>query len=282
MTGLNGAGNGTDRGIDRLSTTTVMGELTGRLAQFKLSGLELLILLIIRAHARDGLGHAFPRRETLAKEAMCTERSASRATARLERLGLIRKDWRRSQGGRTFYELVDEQVTKSSPAGDQIVTSRCPNGHPQVTRLSLTTKEKEDLERTPPSGGERAREGEVFSSEVDRRQVELLLPIDGGGNRMAPLKRFNPSDATVEWAAEHYGINAREERILGEFIDYHLEHNKLPADIDAAYRRWIRRQSRFDNRDAERSRDRRQHSTPEVNAAFDDALSQMRAHGARQ
>jgi hypothetical protein len=29
-------------------------------------------------------------------------------------------------------------------------------------------------------------------------------------------------------------------RILGEFIDWHIQHNELPADLDAAFKRWIR------------------------------------------
>src|SRR5690242_1607370 len=99
---------------------------------------------------------------------------------------------------------------------------------------------------------------------------------------MAPLNRFNPSDATVEWAAERYGINAREPDLLGEFIDYHLEHSKLPEDIEAAYRRWIRRepafaQRRFGNRAAARSRDRRQHSTPAEDEAFARGFEKLKA-----
>ena len=91
---------------------------------------------------------------------------------------------------------------------------------------------------------------------------------------MAPLRSFNPSAATVEWAAEqHYGINARDPGLLGEFIDYNLEHDKLPADIDAAYRRWLRRQRRFDERDAANARGspRRSHRTSLVQSALNRA-----------
>jgi hypothetical protein len=53
------------------------------------------------------------------------------------------------------------------------------------------------------------------------------------------LKRYDPSAALVDWAAK-YGINARDDRVLGEFRDLHIRYNHLPTDTEAAYRRWIR------------------------------------------
>ena len=86
-------------------------------------------------------------------------------------------------------------------------------------------------ERTPPSGESRAREGEDFSVDgVDAKQGVLLLPINGGGQRMAPLRRYNPPDALADFAAQ-LGINARADSVLGEFIDYYLERGVLPEDI---------------------------------------------------
>jgi hypothetical protein len=121
----------------------------------------------------------------------------------------------------------------------------------------------------------------------DEKQGVLLLPINGGGDRMAPLKRYNPSAELVDWAAE-LGVNALADGVLGEFIDYRLEHDKLPADIEAAYRRWVRREQRFAERDAERfqSRPGQCSNAAEAEAeaafdvAFDDALRQSRANGA--
>jgi hypothetical protein len=70
-----------------------------------------------------------------------------------------------------------------------------------------------------------------------------LLPLDGRGDRRALLKRYNPSAALVDWAWKEYGINALADHVLSKFIDWHIEHNKLPVDleaIEAAYRNWIR------------------------------------------
>ena len=126
-------------------------------------------------------------------------------------------------------------------------------------------------ERTPPSGESRAREGEDLSVDgVDAKQGVLLLPINGGGQRMAPLRRYNPPEALVDMAAQ-LGINARADSVLGEFIDYYLERGVLPEDIDAAFRRWVRRQARFAERDAAQS----QSKSPERRSTLEDALNAL-------
>jgi hypothetical protein len=132
-----------------------------------------------------------------------------------------------------------------------------------------------------------AREGENDSNDgVDEKQG-ALLPLNGRGDRRALLKSYNPSAALVNWAREQYGINALDDRVLGEFIDWRIEHNDLPGDfeaIEAAYRRWIRRELRF----AEQSRHRpQQHGNvaeAESEAAVEAVrrLRAMRANGAGQ
>jgi hypothetical protein len=144
-----------------------------------------------------------------------------------------------------------------------------------------TPTESEQEERTkPPSGESRAsaREGgEDFSNAgVDRSQVEMLPPTDGGGGeRMvrerAKLKSYNPAAWVVDEAAK-LGVNALDPHELGRFMAWHLKNGKVPADPDQAYYYWIT-DPRFPKR-------RSDAAEPEVNAAFDDALSQMRAHGA--
>jgi hypothetical protein len=87
---------------------------------------------------------------------------------------------------------------------------------------------------------------------------------------MAPLRRYNPPEALVDMAAQ-LGINARADSVLGEFIDYYLERGVLPEDIDAAFRRWVRRQARFAERDAAQS----QSKSPERRGILEDALNAL-------
>ena len=87
---------------------------------------------------------------------------------------------------------------------------------------------------------------------------------------MAPLRRYNPPDALVDFAAQ-LGVNARADSVLGEFIDYYLQQAVLPKDIDAAFRRWVRRQARFAERDAAWP----QSKSPEPRSTFEDALNAL-------
>ena len=97
-----------------------------------------------------------------------------------------------------------------------------------------------------------------------------MLPIKGGGQRMAPLRRYNPPDALVDFAAQ-LGVSARVDSVLGEFIDYYLEKGVLPKGIDATFHRWVRRQARFAERDAARP----QSKSPECRSTLEDALNAL-------
>jgi hypothetical protein len=155
-----------------------------------------------------------------------------------------------------------------------------------VTNAAPT--ESEQRERTPPLGESRAREGEDFSNDwLDEKQGVLLLPINGGGDRMEPLRRYNPSAELVAWARELYGISALDERVLGEFIDWHIEHDNLPRNIEAieaAYRRWIRREARFVQQSRHRPQEHGNVAEAESEAAVEAVrrLRAMRANGAGQ
>jgi hypothetical protein len=75
-----------------------------------------------------------------------------------------------------------------------------------------------------------------------------LLPFSGRADRLALLKRFNPPPTLVDWAREERGVNALADHVLGKFIDWRIEKNQLPIDleaIEAAYRNWIRDEPRF-------------------------------------
>jgi hypothetical protein len=123
-----------------------------------------------------------------------------------------------------------------------------------------------------------AREGGFSYNRVEEKQ-RVLLPIDGARERrLAALKAYNPSRGLIEWAAE-LRVNAFDDNVLGEFIDWHIEHDDLPGDFEATeagYRRWIRRKRSF----AKQSRHRPlQHSnaTDAETAAAREFFGRMRA-----
>jgi hypothetical protein len=251
--------------------------------------------------------------ERTADEANLDRRNVHRAIRQLEARGILERLRGGGRGRSSEYRVIfkraadatnsvdDDAVSDGNSVTGDAVCDADNTGNSVVfgqetasfSDLNSVTDdaptESEQKERTdPPSGESRAREGDrvFFDDGVDdENQGVLLLPINGGGDRMAPLKRYNPSAELVDWAAE-LGVNALADGVLGEFIDYHLDHDKLPADIEAAYRRWVRREQRFAERDAERfqSRPRQRSNAAEAEAAFDvafdDALRQSRANGA--
>lgn len=193
-------------------------------------------------------------------------------------LGLLRGGGR---GHVTEYRVIfkrEGDVVNCAENGAFSEAENSPESGPETapfTGLNCTEygapTESVQKERTPPSGESRAREGEDFSLDgVDSKQGVLLLPIKGGGQRMAPLRRYNPPDALVDFAAQ-LGVNARADSVLGEFIDYYLQQAVLPKDIDAAFRRWVRRQARFAERDAAWS----QSKSPKPRSTFEDALNAL-------
>jgi hypothetical protein len=148
-----------------------------------------------------------------------------------------------------------------------------------MPKMAPQQSQNRKKEQNPLRGSrERARaRGEDFSNAgVDRSQVEMLPPTDGGGGeRMvrerAKFKSYNPAAWVVDEAAK-LGVNALDPHELGRFMAWHLKNGKVPADPDQAYYYWIT-DPRFPKR-------RSNAAEAEVNAAFDDVLSQMRAHGA--
>jgi DNA-binding MarR family transcriptional regulator len=306
-------------------TGSYWGAVPRWVAALGLTGRELRVLIVIASHARkprseprpDGVIETRIARvsiERIADEANLDRRNVHRAIRQLEARGILERLRGGGRGRSSEYRVIfkraadatnsvdDDAVSDGNSVTGDAVCDADNTGNSVVfgqetasfSDLNSVTDdaptESEQKERTdPPSGESRAREGDrgFFDDGVDdEKQGVLLLPINGGGDRMAPLKRYNPSAELVDWAAE-LGVNALADGVLGEFIDYRLEYDKLPADIEAAYRRWVRREQRFaEQRDAERfqSRPRQRSNAAEAEAAFDvafdDALRQSRANGA--
>ena len=277
-------------------TGPFFGMIPRRVAKLRLPGRVHAVLDVIACHANPKKGNrAYLRRDTIANEAGIDCSKVSFCTRWLEKNGLLEISGRGGRGLANTYRIIPdaEAVTPAAAttaaensADDGTVSNQngAENGAAfgQNGAKNGTPTESEQKERTePPSGESRAsaREGgEDFSNAgVDRSQVEMLPPTDGGGGeRMvrerAKLKSYNPAAWVVDEAAK-LGVNALDPHELGRFMAWHLKNGKVPADPDQAYYYWIT-DPRFLKRPSNAAE-------AEVNAAFDDALSQMRAHGAR-
>jgi hypothetical protein len=274
------------------------GMIPRRVAKLRLPGRVHAVLDVIACHANPKKGNrAYLRRDTIANEAGIDCSKVSFCTRWLEKNGLVEISGRGGRGLANTYRIIPDAeavrpaaATTAAENGADDGTVSNQNGavfgqngaaFGQIGAKNGTPTESEQKEITePPSGESRpsTREGgEDFSNAgVDRSQVEMLPPTDGGGGvRMvrerAKFKSYNPAAWVVDDAAK-LGVNALDPHELGRFMAWHLKNGKVPADPDQAYYYWIT-DPRFLKR-------RSNAAEAEVNAAIDDALSQMRAHGA--
>jgi DNA-binding MarR family transcriptional regulator len=281
------------------------------LAPLDLTGRELRVLLVIACHAGKASREPRPHgvietriaqigSERIADEANLDRRNVQRVIRQLEAKGILEGLHGGGRGRTSEYRIIfkqaayatnsvdDDAVCGAEDAGNSVVFSQETASFSDQNSVTCDAHtESEQKERTdPPSGESRARGEEDFSNDwVNEKQGVLLTPINGGGDRMAPLRRYNPSAELLDWASESYSINALDERVLGEFIDWHIEHDNLPGNIgaiEAAYRRWIRREARFAGQSRHRPQQHSNAAEAEAEAAVEAVrrMRAMRANGA--
>ena len=247
-----------------------------------LRGRSLNVYAAICSHAgRDG--RAWPSLERLSSETGIDRRHLSALIRKIEATGLMSTRRGRGRGHTTVYRLIDDVGLNVTAEGDISSAGNVTNPLSEMSPLEglnvtsggdPTTKEL-SKERTPPPGECRAREeGDFSNDDGDEKQGVLLLPMNGGReHRLAALKAYNPSPATIQFAAD-LGVNARDPCMLSKFVDWHIEHNNLPANseaIDAAYRNWIRNEPRFAGGHHARGSPRRPRRSRMVESALDRA-----------
>ena len=281
-------------------------------APLDLTGHELRVLLVIACYARKETRIAQRTIVQIAEEVNLDRRNVQRAIRRLEARGIVKRllgggRVRGSRAGRSSeYQIILTRPADTTNSGNGVAVSNAGDvqnnanddavfgqetasfsGLNNVT--SAAPSESEQKERTPPSGEShaRARGADLSNNEVDGRQGLLLLPFNRRSDLRALLKNYNPSAALVDLAREQHGINALDDRVLGEFIDWHIEHNKLPRDIEAieaAYRRWIRREWRLAEQSRHRPQQRSDAGEADTAAAaeFFERTRELRTNGAVQ
>jgi hypothetical protein len=277
------------------------GIIPRRVAKLRLPGRVHAVLDVIACHANPKRGNrAYLCRDTIANEAGIDCSKVSFCTRWLKKNGVVEISGRGGRGLANVYRIIPDAeavtpaaatVVAENGADDGIVSGQNGADFGSKTVLILaqngaifgTPTEEEQKERTdPPSGEARTRareEGDDFlNDEVDRRQIEMLFPFNGGGgreHRLAALKTYNPNAETIQFGSD-LGINAHDLRVLGKFRDWHIEHNILPANreaIDAAYRNWLRNEQRFADSHNARGPPRRPHRSRLAESALNRATA---------
>lgn len=183
----------------------------------------VLIYCALAAHA-DREGHCWPGRTRLGDIAGLSERQVSRATAELERKGLLRKE--SLSGSRVDYYLTP--LTSETAPPDTRVT-------PPLTAVTPRTDQGTDQKKT-----ERAREPEPPSPPPDpspplsecRLQTRTPLPAD-----------WQLPDDWWEWAtSQRPDLVGKIDAVASNFFDYHASKSTRSACWIAEWRRWIRRE----------------------------------------
>jgi hypothetical protein len=237
------------------------GMIPRRVAQMRLPRRAHAVLDVIACHARGG--YARLSRDTIASEARIDPTKVSFCTRWLEKNGLLAISGRGGRGLANTYRIIyDENGAVDGTVSDQNGADFGSKTVPILARngaiFGIPTEIEQKERNTPPSGGvARAREGgfSVMDEEekedatesdgADRRQINMLLPIAGGGARGdASLDDYQPSQKTIELACE-LGLDALSKGMLDHWRDNRRANGKIPADPDADYRNWLRNEKRI-------------------------------------
>ena len=197
----------------------------------------ILVYCALATHA-DQDGHCWPGRSRLAGICNLSERQISRATAELERKGLLRKSYRAN--GMVDYYLLP--VTNQATPPDTVVT---PPLTPASPRTDQGINQKEQREPIPePAGIEPVAATPSGAPSESATQPEPpkapVIPI--------PSKTSLPNDWELPegyraWAEQHRpDLTERLDAIAANFFDYHLSKGTRSASWIAEWRRWINRE----------------------------------------
>ena len=196
---------------------------------------DLRVLIVIAWHANEER-LAWPSLTTIATLARTTEHKVTVSTKKLETKRLLRKHRRRAKHGwANVYEILlddPEPPPKSDSAKSDSAKSDSASldGEPPPNSDSRTEDSEQKESPTPRAG---AREGGSFSNDLDG---------------------YQPTTETVAWASEKYGLDASDQERINAYRDHWRAKGEIPRNLDAAYRKWIRKEHEFAQRDQHQRR----------------------------
>jgi hypothetical protein len=195
-------------------------------AAHKLGAPALRVLIAISAYA-DANGRAYPSLKRIARETGISRRNLPRAIRALVSAGLMRSENRRDEAGdaaSNYYYLVYPANVSSRGMTPVAVHDDT------VVSLAMTRGVIPGEDRTAQNRSDHLTErGEA-------------RPRGGASG----IETYEPGADIVRWAAEHVStINPLDRTIIDSFRDHHRAKGRPIADLDAAYRTWLRREPEF-------------------------------------
>lgn len=190
---------------------------------------EIIVYNALALHA-DPEGHCWPGRARLAAITDLSETRVSKATAGLEKKGLLRKEY--PPGGRVDYWLLDVAPT-ATPPRDRNGTPPVTETAPEQTRgTDQRTERATEPEPDPPSTTPSPPEPIQPALSECRLQVRSLLPAD-----------WQLPAQWRDWANEQRpDLAGTLEAIAANFADFHSSKGTRSSCWIAEWRRWIRRE----------------------------------------
>ena len=186
-----------------------------------LAGCDYRVLIVIASHANER-GFAWPSLKTIASLARTTVPKVSPAIKKLEAAGLLRKQNRvtaRGDWNSNVYQVLLQKGVPTAGCGSRVVPS---DGTGTAWGGNRTDQGTDQRTETPPP----AREGSA-------------------------LDAYRPGSEFATWAAvytefeKHPEFDPFDPEILEDFRDYYRSEGKTSADLEAAFRRWVRKELRL-------------------------------------
>jgi DNA-binding MarR family transcriptional regulator len=216
----------------------------------KHKGSELLVLLAIADNAKDDGRDAWPGISELSRKTRLTERNIQLILRKLELSGELTVEKNAGPHRANLYHLMlmGEKITPSTPEkfspseGENFSGVKTFQGEIQCVEMVKSSVPDAEIPPTPP-----------YKEEL----IKLTVNKPSSGTRATKpretLSAFQPTEKQTEEAIG-YGVPSEQIAFQTEqWRDYHAEKGTAIKDFAASWRRWMRNQVIYAERDAARA-----------------------------